>query len=109
MPSPTLPYADFWPLYLRAHKKPLTRALHTIGTILGLALLGAGATIADWRLIAAAPLVGYGFAWLSHLVVEHNAPETFKHPWFSLISDLRMVGLLLTGRLRRELEKHGID
>ncbi len=109
MPPPTLPYSDFWPYYLRAHKRPLTRALHAIGTVLGLALLGAGAAIADWRLIAAAPLVGYGVAWLSHLVVEHNAPETFKHPWFSLISDLRMAGLLLTGRLGRELEKHGID
>ena len=109
MLRPTLPYSDFWPYYLRAHKRPLTRALHSIGTILGLALLGAGATIADWRLIAAAPLVGYGVAWISHLVVEHNAPETFKHPWFSLICDLRMAGLLLTGRLGRELEKHGLD
>ncbi len=109
MLRPTLPYSDFWPYYLRAHKRPLTRALHSIGTILGLALLGAGATIADWRLIAAAPLVGYGVAWISHLVVEHNAPETFKHPWFLLICDLRMAGLLLTGRLGRELEKHGID
>ncbi len=109
MPPPTLPYSDFWPDYLRAHKKPLTRALHAIGTTLGVALLGAGAAIADWRLIATAPLVGYGFAWLSHLLVERNAPETFKHPWFSLISDLRMAGLLLTGRLERELEKHGID
>ncbi len=109
MPPPTLPYADFWPVYLRAHKKPLTRALHAIGTIGGLALLGAGATIADWRLIAGAALVGYGLAWLSHLVVEHNAPETFNHPWYSLISDLRMVGLMLAGRLGRELDKHGID
>ena len=109
MPRPALPYSDFWPHYLRAHKRPLTRALHAIGTIGGLALLGAGATIADWRLISAALLVGYGLAWVSHLVVEHNAPETFKHPWFSLISDVRMIGLRLTGRLRRELEKHGID
>ncbi len=109
MPRPTLLYSDFWPDYLRAHKRPLTRTLHAIGTIGGLVLLGAGATIADWRLIAAAPLVGYGLAWLSHLVVEHNTPETFKHPWFSLISDVRMVALLLTGRLGRELEKHGID
>ncbi len=109
MPAPTEAYSDFWPDYLRAHKRPLTRALHAIGTIAGVSLLGAGALSADWRLIAAAPLVGYGFAWLSHLVVEHNAPETFKHPWFSLISDLRMVGLLLTGRVGRELEKQGID
>ncbi len=109
MPRPTLPYADFWPDYLRAHQRPLTRALHAIGTVGGLALLGAGASIADWRLIAAAPVAGYGFAWLSHLAVEHNTPETFKHPWFSLISDFRMVALLLTGRLGRELEKHGID
>ena len=109
MPRPTLSYADVWPDDLSAHKRPLTRALHAIGTILGLALLGAGATIADWRLIVAAPVVGYGVGWLSHLMVEHNAPETFKHPWFSLISDVRMVGLLLTGRFERELEKHGTD
>ncbi|MCZ6483920.1 MAG: DUF962 domain-containing protein [Alphaproteobacteria bacterium] len=55
------------------------------------------------------PLLGYGVARLSHLVVEHDAPETFKHPWFSLIGDVPMVGLLLTGRLGRELEKHGVD
>ncbi len=109
MSRPTLPYTDFWPDYLRADKRPLTRALHSIGTILGLALLGAGATIADWRLIAAAPLVAYGLAWLSHLMVEHDASETFKHPWFSLIGDVPMAGLLLTGRLGRELEKHGVD
>ena len=109
MPRPTLPYADFWPDHLRAHEQPLTRALHAIGTILGLALLGAGAAIADWRLISTAPLLGYGLAWLSHLVVEHDAPETFKHPWRALIGDVRMAGLLLTGRLGRELERHSID
>jgi hypothetical protein len=109
MPAPTLAYSDFWPDYLRAHKRPLTRALHVIGTIGGLVLLGAGSAIADWRLIATAPVVGYTFAWFSHLAVERNTPETFKHPWFSLISDFRMVAFMLTGRLGRELEKHGID
>jgi hypothetical protein len=102
-------YREFWPRYLREHARPGTRALHFLGTGLGLVLLAAGiATLEPW-LCAAGVLCGYLFAWLAHWVIERNRPATFTHPWWSLVSDLRMFALWLGGRLGRHLERCGLD
>lgn len=104
MPAP-LTYPQFWRRYLRAHGRPATRWLHFAGTLLALACLILAAVTLDWRPLLAAPVVGYGFAWAAHLGVEGNRPETFGHPAWSLLSDLRMLGLWLTGRLEAHLER----
>lgn len=101
-------YAEFWPRYLRQHRQPATRRIHVLGTTLGLVLLAAAVLAADWRFAVAALAVGYGAAWLSHAFIERNRPETFSHPLWSLGSDLRMTWLFLTGRLDRELDRHGL-
>jgi hypothetical protein len=101
-------YAEFWPAYLRAHSRLGNRRLHAIGTGLGLLLLVGAAVTGDWRLLPAAVVLGYGFAWAGHFWVEGNRPATFGHPLWSLISDFRMLGLMLTGRLWRELDRFGI-
>jgi hypothetical protein len=80
-------YAEFWPHYLREHGKPATRAWHFCGTT---------AALASVVLFAA------------HFFVERNKPATFRHPVWSLISDVRMYGLWLTGGLSGELRKAGI-
>ena len=98
-------YGEFWPRYLGAHADPRTRALHYLGTLGAAGFLVLAAVGVDWRWLMAAPIVGYGPAWLGHAVFEHNRPETLAHPAWSLLSDLRMLGLFLTGRLAGELRR----
>lgn len=95
-------YGEFWRRYLAAHRDPRTRGLHYLGTSLALAALAAAAATRDWRWLVAAPVAGYAFAWTGHVVFEKNRPETFGHPLWSLLSDFRMLGLFLCGRLGRE-------
>ena len=98
-------YAEFWPYYLREHSKPATRYIHCVGTLGGLACLAAAIATRKWAIFIPSGLVlGYGFAWVSHFLVEKNRPATFKYPLFSLVSDFKMLGLFLTGRLGPEVE-----
>jgi hypothetical protein len=101
-------YAAFWPRYLAAHADPRTRGLHYLGTALALAALGTAAAQKDWRWLLMAPVLGYAPAWLGHAAFEHNRPQTFSHPLWSLASDLRMLGLFAAGRLGAALRQAGV-
>ena len=92
-------YRAFWPRYLDEHRRPVTRYLHFAGTCVGLLALAAAAATADWRLAVAAPVCGYAFAWAAHAFVERNRPATFTHPWWSFLSDFRMLFAWLAGTL----------
>ena len=93
-------YAEFWPIYLNAHRAPGNRVLHAIGTTVGTGLLLAGLALRRWDLALAAPVVGYAFAWAGHFGVEGNRPATFGHPLWSFYSDFRMLALMLIGKLK---------
>ena len=101
-------YASFWPVYLAAHSRPATRAIHMAGTAAGILFLLAAVAFRNAWFLAVAIIAGYGFAWLSHGIVEKNKPTTFGHPLWSILSDFRMLFLWLSGRLSSELARHGI-
>jgi hypothetical protein len=102
-------YAEFWPRYLALHADWRSRALHYVGTTAALAFVVLAALEADWRWLVAAPIAGYGPAWLGHVGFEGNRPATFGHPIWSLASDFRMLALFLCGRLAGELRRAQIE
>lgn len=98
-------FRQFWPFYVREHQKPVTRALHFIGSTCVLAIVAAAVVTGRPWLLAATPVVGYGFAWVGHFGFEKNRPATFKYPIYSLLADWVMYGKILSGTMRAEVER----
>lgn len=98
-------YSEFWDFYLSEHSKPATRALHFVGTSLGLLLLVWFIWLRAWYLIPLCLICGYGFSWLAHFLIEKNKPASFKYPLWSFISDYKMMWYMLTGRIGSEFRR----
>ena len=103
MERPTT-FEQFWPFYVSEHSRPATRALHFAGTTMVIGALVAAVASSAWWLLAA-PLLGYGPAWIAHFFVEKNRPATFTYPLWSLRGDFRMWRLMLTGKMGPEVER----
>ena len=53
----------------------------------------------------AAPLFGYGFAWVGQFFFEKNRPATFKYPLYSLGSDFVMFFHILTMQIDKKVDE----
>ncbi len=98
-------FREFWPFYVREHGRPLTRGLHYVGTAGVIATVAVALTVGPRKLLALAPVFGYGFAWAAHFLVEKNRPATFRHPLWSLAADFVMFGKMLRGEMGREARR----
>ena len=92
-------FAEFYPFYLSEHANPTCRRLHFVGTSLVIACIVAAVATGNAWWLAAAPVAGYGFAWVGHAFFEHNRPATFTYPLYSFCGDWVMYKDLLTGRI----------
>jgi hypothetical protein len=98
-------YKEFFLFYLREHSDPRNRLMHAAGTTLGLITVAvAFMTGHPWYALLW-PVVAYAFAWTGHFMIEGNKPATFGHPFWSFISDFRMMGLMMTGRLAERMQE----
>lgn len=92
-------FRDFYPFYLNEHSNRQCRRMHFIGSTLVLAVIVTMLVTGNAWWLLAAPLVGYGFAWIGHFVFEKNRPATFTHPLYSLMGDWVMYWDILRGRI----------
>ncbi len=93
-------FSDFYPYYLGEHSDRTCRRLHFAGTALVILTVVAALASSRFAILWAAPLFGYGFAWVGHFFFEKNKPATFSHPFYSLLGDFVMFRDMLIGRIR---------
>jgi hypothetical protein len=106
MPRPTN-FEEFWPYYVTQHRNKTSRQLHFLGTTMAMGCVAASPLYPPALL--AAPVAGYGMAWLGHFVFEKNKPATWGGLQFaawSLRGDLRMWKKMLTGEMDAEVERY---
>ena len=99
-------FEEFWPYYVSQHRDPTCRRLHFVGTTAALGFVAATPLFPP--AILAAPVAGYGLAWIGHFVFEKNRPASWhsaRHFAWSLRGDLRMWRMMLSGDMEAEVER----
>jgi hypothetical protein len=98
-------FDQFWLLYLRAIRGPPTDCCTTAAVCYPFLCLALAVLRREWWWLPAAPIIGYAFAWGARYAIEGNRPQTFGHPFWSLASDFRILGLWIAGLLGPQLER----
>lgn len=91
---------QFWNLYLAEHQRLTNCWLHVIGTLSSWVVMLLAIVWQLWWLLILVPVVGYGMAWMGHLLIEGNQPVSIRYPVRSLFCDYRLVWQMLTGGRR---------
>jgi hypothetical protein len=99
-------FEEFWPYYVSQHRDKTCRRLHFVGTTIAMGCVAAAPFYPPALL--AAPVAGYGFAWIGHFAFEKNKPASWlgaKELVWSLRGDLRMWTKMVTGQMDAEVER----
>jgi hypothetical protein len=98
-------FEEFWPHYVRLHARPATQALHAVATLTCLGLLGAAVVLRNPLLALGAPLADYAIAQASHRFFEANRTTPWKNQFWHTRAELRMLRLVLAGRMADEVAR----
>ena len=99
-------FEEFWPYYVSQHQNKTSRQLHFVGTTIAMGCVAVSPIYPPALL--AAPVAGYGMAWIGHFMFEKNKPASWggaKALVWSLRSDLRMWKKMATGQMDAEVER----
>ena len=99
-------FEDFWPHYVRLHQRPQTHAFHALASCSSVALVAAAALTRQPLLLLVAPLANHLIAQTSHRLFEQNRSTPWKNTFWHTRAEFRMLRLVLTGRMGREVERH---
>ncbi|HEY4241693.1 MAG TPA: DUF962 domain-containing protein [Kofleriaceae bacterium] len=104
--TPPESFEEFWPYYVSQHMNRTSRRLHFVGTTLAMGCVA----VSPWvpSALLAAPVCGYGLAWIGHFAFEKNRPATWgsaKFAVWSLRGDVRMWGKMITGTMDAEVAR----
>ena len=108
--TPPKSFEEFWPYYVSQHQNPTCRKLHFVGTTIAMGCVAAAPFYP--AALLAAPIAGYGLAWIGHFAFEKNRPASWggaKAAWWSLRGDLRMWMYMLEGTMNAEVERNSGD
>ncbi len=108
--TPALPikqYGDFYKFYLSEHQNIMSRRLHVLGSSAGLYGIYRSIRTGKKRYLAYGVIAGYACAWTGHFFFEKNKPASFKQPFYSFISDWRMLGDVVQGKI--SLRNNSLD
>ena len=96
-------FSEFWPRYLRSHGSRVSQAFHLGGLILSFALAAALLSCGMVFFLVLAIVPAQIGAALGHKLSRRKDSAVDDHPDWAAIADLRRCGLMLTGRLEREM------
>ncbi|ENX43838.1 hypothetical protein F886_03196 [Acinetobacter sp. NIPH 542] len=92
-------YQEFYRFYLTEHRNIMSRRLHVVGSSIGIYFFSKAIRKKQAKYVLYGLVVGYANAWVGHFVFEKNKPASFKQPFYSFISDWRMLSDVARGRL----------
>ncbi len=101
-------FEEFWPYYVSQHQNRTSRRLHFAGMTLAMGCVAVSPMVP--AALLAAPVFGYGAAWIGHLAFEKNKPASWggaKFAAWSVRGDLKMWMHMLTRTMDAQLEQHG--
>ena len=92
-------YNEFYRFYLTEHRSIMSRRLHAAGSSVGIYFFSKALRQRKAKYLVYGLVSGYACAWVGHFVFEKNKPASFKQPFYSFISDWRMLSDILRGNL----------
>ena len=99
-------FEEFWPYYVRLHQRRETHWFHAAATSSTALLLATALLRREPAFALAAPLVNHLIAQTSHRLFEQNRSTPWKNHGWHARAELRMLRLVVTGRMSAEVARH---